>query len=164
MIELNANSMHLKKSKGETLSLEWNSAVPCDFSRVMPRPIVVMSFMNSEHARMLLDTGLLLDFVTPAFVEHLGLKMFPLAKQISLNLAVKGSHAKISTGCIAEFEYQEVREQHYFDLAVMNYDVILGTPFLFQHKVHLSMNPTKVMIGSMKSLPLDPTGSAEPGS
>ncbi|RPD70279.1 hypothetical protein L226DRAFT_444096, partial [Lentinus tigrinus ALCF2SS1-7] len=153
-LEINAVSLKKGKAKEEPLTLERNSAVPRDFSRLIPKPIIVDAFINGEKAKTLLDTGSLSDFITPAFAKHLGLKVFPLAKQISLNLAVKGSRAKISSGCIAELEYQEVQERRYFDVAVMNYDIILGTPFLYQHKVHLSMNPTKVVIGSKKSLPM----------
>ncbi|TFK79827.1 hypothetical protein K466DRAFT_467784, partial [Polyporus arcularius HHB13444] len=156
-IELEANSIQVsgkRSKKDEPLTIERNSAVPRDFARVIPKPIVIESFVNGEKARTLLDTGSLSDFITPQFAQHLGVKVFPLAKQISLNLAIKGSRAKISSGCIAELEYQEIRERRYFDVAVMNYDVILGTPFLYQHKVHLSLNPTKVVIGSAKSLPV----------
>lgn len=35
------------------------------------------------------------------------------------------------------------------------YDLILGTPFLFQHRVALSFNGTSVFIGSEKSLPIE---------
>ena len=32
-----------------------------------------------------------------------------------------------------------------------NYDVILGTPFLYQHQVLVGFNPTRVVIGSAES-------------
>src|SRR6202035_2545190 len=35
-----------------------------------------------------------------------------------------------------------------------NYDIILGTPFLFQHKVVIGFNPTQVGIGSDVPLPV----------
>ncbi|TFK79804.1 hypothetical protein K466DRAFT_504966, partial [Polyporus arcularius HHB13444] len=156
--ELELNAVSLKRSKKHEeppLTLERNAAEPRDFKRVIPKPIIVSSKINGQTAKTLLDTGSLSDFITPNFAQHLGAKMFPLAKQIPLALAVKGSRAKIGSGCIAEIDYQTVREKRYFDVAVMNYDVILGTPFLYQHKVHLSLNPTTVVIGSARCLPLD---------
>jgi hypothetical protein len=35
-----------------------------------------------------------------------------------------------------------------------SYDLILGTPFLFQHRVTLGFNEARVMVGSDKSLPI----------
>ncbi|RPD57528.1 hypothetical protein L226DRAFT_445699, partial [Lentinus tigrinus ALCF2SS1-7] len=154
-LEINAVSMKRSKTKADPpLIIERNASEPCDFARVVPKPIIVSSWILGKEARTLLDTGSLSDFITPTFARDLGLKVFPLAKQIPLNLAVKGSRAKISYGCIAEITYQEIRERRYFDVAVMNYDIILGTPFIYQHQMHLSMNPTKVVVGSVKSLPI----------
>ncbi|RPD82679.1 hypothetical protein L226DRAFT_541825 [Lentinus tigrinus ALCF2SS1-7] len=153
--EINAVSMKRSKTKTDPpLIIERNASEPRDFARVVPKPIIVSSWILGKEARTLLDTGSLSDFITPTFARDLGLKVFPLAKQIPLNLAVKGSRAKISYGCIAEITYQEIRERRYFDVAVMNYDIILGTPFIYQHQMHLSMNPTKVVVGSVKSLPI----------
>ena len=38
---------------------------------------------------------------------------------------------------------------------LLNYDLILGTPFLFQHRVTLGLNPTAVMVGSAISVPIE---------
>jgi hypothetical protein len=54
-----------------------------------------------------------------------------------------------------KLQYQEVDENRRFDVINLdNYDVILGTPFLFQHKVLLGLNPMQVDIGSGSSLPI----------
>src|SRR5438309_11312430 len=67
-----------------------------------------------------------------------------------------GSRGTLHHGVCARIEYQSIDEKREFDVANLdNYDVILGTPFLFQHSVRLSFNPYGVYIGSAKSLPLD---------
>ncbi|KAJ2970575.1 hypothetical protein NUW54_g12699 [Trametes sanguinea] len=64
--------------------------------------------------------------------------------------------AKINFGCRAVLEYQNIRDERYFDVVnLLNYDLILGTPFLYQHKVSFSFNPTAVVIGSPKALPIE---------
>lgn len=35
-----------------------------------------------------------------------------------------------------------------------NYDLVLGTPFLFQHKILVGFNPPRVVIGSASPLPM----------
>lgn len=67
---------------------------------------------------------------------QLKVEAFELAKPMPLHLAVQGSRAKINYGCI-------------------NYDVILGTPFFYQHRVLTGFNPTKVVIGSAAPLSIE---------
>ena len=65
-------------------------------------------------------------------------------------------HTKINYGCRAVLEYQKIKCEHYFDIAnILNYDIILGTPFLFQHKVSLSFNFIVVVVGLLQALPLE---------
>lgn len=50
-------------------------------------------------------------------------------------------------------EYQNVKETQYFDVAnLSNYDLILGTLFLFQRSVLLGFNEARVIVGSSTSL------------
>ncbi|KAJ7808641.1 hypothetical protein B0H14DRAFT_3482147 [Mycena olivaceomarginata] len=43
-----------------------------------------------------------------------------------------------------------IKGQRSFDVCNLDaYDIVLGTPFLFQHKVAVGFNPTRVVIGSM---------------
>ncbi len=88
-------------------------------------------------------------------VDQLQLATFELEKPITLHMACQESHSKINLGCIAEIEYQGIHEKRYFDVInLREYDLILGTPFLFQHRVALSFNETSMFIGSSKSLPI----------
>jgi hypothetical protein len=66
-----------------------------------------------------------------------------------LQLAVQGSHSKVNWGIKAELWYQQINGKHYFDVAnLLNYDLILGMPWLFQHRITMGLNPACVIVGS----------------
>ncbi|TBU36109.1 hypothetical protein BD309DRAFT_985179, partial [Dichomitus squalens] len=138
-------------------AVERNSMRPKDFSRVIPKPVVLLVYINGERARALLDTGSMADFMSTTLVDQLGLKKDILAKPLPVQLAVHGSRSKINCSVMAEFSYQDIRCQRRFDVVNLdNYDIILGTPFLFQHQVAIGLNPTRVSIGSLS--PVDIRG------
>jgi len=124
--------------------------------RLIPEPIVVVVNINGHPARALLDSGSLSDFMSSKLAHQLHVKTFELEKPVPVHLAVQGSRAKINLGCTAEIQYQSVRETRYFDIInLLNYDLILGTPFWFQHQVTVSVNPASVYVGSAASLPIE---------
>lgn len=136
--------------------IQRNAAIPRDFRRIIPEPIVVMAKINGHTVRALLDSGSLSDFMSAKLAHQLKIKTFELAKPLPVQLAVQGSRAKINLGCKANLAYQSVSEERYFDIInLLNYDLILGTPFLYQHQVILGMNPTTVTIGSSHALPVE---------
>src|ERR1700729_3559923 len=54
-----------------------------------------------------------------------------------------------------KLEYQQISESCIFDIInVDSYDLILGTPFLFQHQILLGFNPSQVNVQSTESLPI----------
>jgi hypothetical protein len=54
---------------------------------------------------------------------------------------------------VALFEFDSISTLHYFDVAnIANYDVILGTPWLYQHKVRYRLNPPVLEVGSRLSV------------
>ncbi|KAI0829219.1 hypothetical protein BC628DRAFT_1408739 [Trametes gibbosa] len=115
-----------------------NATTPRDFKRLIPEPMVVVVNINHPLA------------------HQLCVKTLELEKPLSVHLAVQESRAKISLGCQAEIKYQTIRERQYFDIInLLIYDLILGTPFLFQHKVTLGLNPTSVWVGSAITLPIE---------
>ncbi|KAI0794515.1 hypothetical protein C8Q74DRAFT_1194175, partial [Fomes fomentarius] len=155
-LELNAVRPAKMKKAVETITLQRNAAVPRDLNRVVPDPIVVVVHVNGHPARALLDTGSLSDFISNRLAHQLKVLTFELAQPIPLTLAVQGSRAKINYGCTAEVEYQNICAKRYFDVAnLLNYDVILGTPFFFQHRVLAGLNPTRVIVGSNSPLPVE---------
>lgn len=140
-------------------AIQRNAAFAKDFVRLIPRPVVVTVHINGKLARALLDSGSLRDFVSSTLAEQLKLRRVELEKPLPLQLAVQGSRAKINFGCRARIEYQSVKEERYFDIInLSNYDIILGTPWMFQHQVKLGVNPASVVIGSASPLPLKGDG------
>lgn len=116
-------------------AIQRNAGTPRDFKRIIPEPVVVVVDVNGHPARALLDTGSLADFMSARLAHQLGVKVFELEKPLPVHLAVQGSRSKINFGC-------------------KNYDLILGTPFLYQHRVAVGLNPITVEIGSATALPL----------
>ncbi|EJD37457.1 hypothetical protein AURDEDRAFT_173428 [Auricularia subglabra TFB-10046 SS5] len=98
------------------------------------------------------------DFVSTTLVDQLKIPVRALETPIPVQLAVKGSRSKINVEVSTNFKYQQVDCEKRFDVANLdNYDLILGTPFLWQHQVMLGFNPTRVIIGS--SEPREISGS-----
>jgi hypothetical protein len=51
--------------------------------------------------------------------------------------------------------YQHIDATCYFDVAnLLSYDLILGTPWIFQHHVTMGLNPACVIVGSNEPLPI----------
>ncbi len=89
------------------------------------------------------------DFILSSVADQLGLKQIELAVPLSLQLAVQGSRSKINFSVQSLFEYQNIKCERYFDIVnLSSYDVILGTPWLFQHQVTVGFNSSRVIIDS----------------
>lgn len=72
-----------------------------------------------------------------------------------MKLAVTGPCTMVNFAVNAT-KYQGIAESRYFDVMnIKRYNVILGTPFLFQHQIVLGFNPCKVGVGSLDSKPLE---------
>ena len=122
----------------------------------MPRPVVVTAKINGQPARALLDSGSLGDFMSSTIADQLKVKRDKLSSPLGLQLAVQGSRSKINSGTKVELEYRNIKEEWYFDIInLLSYDLILGTPWLYQHQVCLGFNPAHVLVGSDRALPLD---------
>ncbi|KAI0323298.1 hypothetical protein GY45DRAFT_1349834 [Cubamyces sp. BRFM 1775] len=132
-IELNAISA--RETPADQLhALQRNDATPRNIKRLILELIIIV--VNLAH--------------------QLNIKAFELTKALPVHLAVQGSRTKVNYGCRAAIEYQRIRTNCYFDIVnLLNYDLILGTPFLFQHKVIFSFNPTTVVIRSTQALPIE---------
>ncbi|EJD49909.1 hypothetical protein AURDEDRAFT_160931 [Auricularia subglabra TFB-10046 SS5] len=122
-------------------------------ARLVPRPVVVEALVQGRLTRVLIDSGSLADFMSTTLADQLKLPMNALERPIPVQLAVKGSRSKINVEVSARFQYQDIDCEKRFDIANLdNYDLILGTPFLWQHSVAIGLNPTRVLIGNAKPL------------
>ncbi|THU77148.1 hypothetical protein K435DRAFT_576666, partial [Dendrothele bispora CBS 962.96] len=135
--------------------LQRNASIVRDIGRLVPRPIVVVVKINDRPCRALIDSGSLGDFISTQVADQLKLKKRYLETPLPLHLAVQGSRSKVLYGANANFKYQNVDCEHYFDVANLSgYDVILGTPFMFMHSVRIGLNPATVEISSDVPLPI----------
>ncbi|KAI0066379.1 hypothetical protein BV25DRAFT_1797276, partial [Artomyces pyxidatus] len=152
----NGRGKHINDRDGgrdEVDAIERNAARPKDMRRTLPKPIVLTVLLNGKPIRALLDTGSMADFVSTTIVDQLKLPTEVLAKPLPVQLAVHGSRSKINHSVATRFQYQEIDCTRRFDVVNLdNYDMILGTPFIFQHRLVIGLNPTRVAIGSKTPL------------
>lgn len=101
---------------------------------LVPKPIVIVVQIDGHPARALLDSGLLGDFMSTSLPDQLMVVKMELKKPLALQLAMQGSQSKVNWCTTVNIKYQSINEERYFDIAnLTNYDVILGTPWLFAH-------------------------------
>ena len=136
-------------------ALQRNAAQIKGNLRVLPKPITVKVMVNGRPARALLDSGSLGDFVSSTLVDQISAKKEILETPVSLQLAVQGSRSKVNARTTLKLEYQDIDESRTFDVInINNYDLILGTPFMYQHQVCLGFNPARIVIGNETALPM----------
>ncbi|KAG6876585.1 hypothetical protein C0993_002046 [Termitomyces sp. T159_Od127] len=124
-------------------------------SRKVLKPLVIVVKLAGHPVRALVDSGSLGDFVSTTIVEQLKLKKQELPQAIPVLLAVQGSRSKVNYGVMAELEYQNIKGSRYFDVMNLHgYDMILGTPWIYQHQVAIGLNPPRVIIGSRDPAPM----------
>ncbi|KAG6883961.1 hypothetical protein C0993_002472, partial [Termitomyces sp. T159_Od127] len=135
--------------------IQWNAAVPRDFMRIVPKLVVIVVQVNGQPARALVDTGSLGNFMSSMLSNQLKVQKIELEWPLALHLAVQGSRSRINFGTRVNLKYQAIDEEHYLDIAnMLGYDVILGTPWLFQHGVLVGFNPAQVVVQHNISKPM----------
>ena len=123
--------------------------------RLLPKPVVIKFTVDGRPARALVDSGSLGDFMSATLVDQLKLKRTNFEKPLGLQLAVQGSRSKINSCVDVSYAYQDIRDSRRFDVANLNdYDLILGTPWIWQHRVCIGLNPARILVGSNKPVPI----------
>jgi hypothetical protein len=146
----------IQVTRGTFPAMQRNAAVVKAPGRPVPKPVVITVKINDHPARALLDSGSLGDFISTTLADQLKLTKEVLEVPLGLQLAVQGSRSKINSRAKAKVQYQDIGENRYFDIINLSYyDIILGTPWLFQHSICLGFNPARVLIGSDTSLPIN---------
>ncbi|KAF9470908.1 hypothetical protein BDN70DRAFT_763119, partial [Pholiota conissans] len=141
--------------RGTYSALQRNASQVKQTGRAVAKPIVITVLIEGKPARALLDTGSLGDFISSTLVDQLHLKRELLEKPMPLQLAVTGSRSKINAQTRANFKYEGINEDRVFDIMnISQYDLILGTAWLYQHSITLGFNPIRVNIGSTVAQPL----------
>lgn len=143
-------------------ALQRNSALVKDKKCIIPKPVVVTMTVNGSPVRALLDSGSFGDFMLTTLADQLKVVKEPLNAPLTLQLAVQGSRSKVNTRTNVKLEYQGINEKRYLDIINMtSYNLILGTPFMYQHQICIGLNPAQVVIGSDVSLPIRSGGDTK---
>ena len=141
------NKKHVIKPEGVN-AIERTSLQVKDRARRLPEPIVVQAKINGHNVQALLDTGSMADFISTTVVDQLKLPKETYQKPLTVQLVVHRSRSKINCGTSVRFQYQTIDCERRFDIANLdNYDMILGTPFMYQHQVAIGFNPSRVIVG-----------------
>ncbi|KZV78652.1 hypothetical protein EXIGLDRAFT_633571, partial [Exidia glandulosa HHB12029] len=123
--------------------------------RLLPMPISVEVRINGNVCVAFIDSGSMLDMMSTTFADQLKIPLKQKVVPMNLQMAVSGSQSKVNVECTTDFAYQDIRERRTWDVAnIDHYDIVLGTPFIWQHSVLIGMNPTRVFIGSAVAKPL----------
>lgn len=145
----------IQVDRNKYVTMQQNAARAKMDERLLPRPVIIKISIDNQPARALIDSGSLGDFISSTLVDQLKLKRMLLDTAVGLQLAVQGSRSKINSTVNAWLTYQNIEETQQFDIVNLNdYDVILGTPFMYQHQVCIGLNPARIVIGSDKSVPI----------
>ena len=111
-----ATAKQRKLSESAPEPLARNAATPKDFIRKSPRSIVIEVEVEGHIVCALIDTGSRADFMSSNLTQQLKLKRDPLAKPLTVQLAVQGSTSKVNYSVDAHLVYQEIDEQRRFDI------------------------------------------------
>ena len=105
-----------------------------DFKRCIPCLIIITVKINRELVRVIIDSGLLVDFMSIKFADQISVRKIVLAKLLLIQLVVQGSKSKVNYCTNVRIQYREINSIQYFNIMNLNnYNIILGTLFLFQH-------------------------------
>jgi len=151
--QIELNRVQVDRNKYPTL--QRNAAQVKGKARILPKPLIVTVNINGHLAQALLDSSSLGDFMSAHFADQLKLENEKLELPLMVQLAVQGLHSRVNSRVCVHFQYQGIDEEQMFDIININsYDLILGTPWLYQHQAYIGLNPGHVVIGSDKSIPI----------
>jgi len=157
------NLQAIQADRNKFHAVQRNSASVKSLTTLLPKTVVLKVQIQGHFARALIDSGSQGDFVSTTLADQLSLNKSQLNAPMKLQLAVQGSRSVINYGVEARFQFQNIDEVRTFHVINLNnYDVILGTPWLYQHQVCIGFNPARIMIGSDKSLPIKMGSEAKP--
>jgi hypothetical protein len=142
--------------------LRRTASMPKTPDRVVAKPLVIVALVNGQPVHALVDSGSLGDLISTTVADQLRIKRNELDEPIVLQLAVQGSRSRINHSVSVTLKYQDVCGPRTFYVANLSgYDMILGTAWLYEHKVTIGLNPARVCIGSADALPLEGVATAK---
>jgi hypothetical protein len=121
--------------------------------------VAIVVNIDGHPSQALVDSGSLGDFMSSTLAEQLSIQKIQLEVSLQVQLAIQRSCSKINFGGHAQFDYQGINKSQYFDnINLSSYDLILSTPWRFQHCVTFGINPLHVVVGSILSVLLKGVG------
>ncbi|KIY53022.1 hypothetical protein FISHEDRAFT_34117, partial [Fistulina hepatica ATCC 64428] len=139
-------------------ALARTSTIPRVVGRIVPRGIVLAVKIEGHACRALVDSGSHSDLISAPLVKQIKMKTTTIEPQINVTMAVVGSRTKCNYFVEPKFEWDSINTTKRFDvLNLATYDVVLGTPFLYQHKITFCLNPPTIIVGSDAPLPIEKT-------
>jgi len=100
------------------------------------KTFVIIVKINGQKAIALLDSGCIMEAISPEMVQIVGLKVHQLTEQIPIQLGTKGSKSWINHGTKACIKIGTVDNYHYFNVInIDRYDIIIGMVFMKQHGI-----------------------------
>jgi hypothetical protein len=127
--------------------------------------IAAYMMVNGLKAYVLFDTGSTTDTISPEFARVANIPVFALDKPVQLQLGCIGSRASINFGANIQLNVGGVAMKRYVDIAnIDRYDMIVGTPFMYDNKVVLDMFGRRVTANGVQ-LPIvlaEEEGEKEP--
>ncbi|KAG6905949.1 hypothetical protein DXG01_016693 [Tephrocybe rancida] len=112
--------------------------------------LVTWVTVNGQQAWMLWDSGSTTSSLTPVFAHVAGLRVSPLENPIVLQLGTIGSRSVVNFGAEVPMQVPGFEGKVYVDIANFDrYDLIIGTPFMRQGKVHLDFENNLVVVNGV---------------
>lgn len=111
--------------------LQHNFVTTHDCTWILPKLLIIAVKINGQSGHALLNSRLLIDFLSLKIVCQLNIDCTELAMQLLIQMAVQGLHVKVSASCKATLQYQQVCKMCTFDVInLQNYNMILGSLFI----------------------------------
>ena len=143
----------IQVDRNEYPALQHNAVRIKGQHRIIPKHIVVKVTINQHPAQALLDSGSLGDFISSTLADQLKLQRQTLDTPLALQLVVQGLRSEVNATTSAQLKYQGIDEQCTFDIInLSSYDLILGTPWMYQHQICLGFNSSHIIVGSDEAL------------
>ncbi|KAJ7224419.1 hypothetical protein GGX14DRAFT_557297 [Mycena pura] len=103
--------------------------------------------INGSTAFALFDSGCTTEACSPDFARVAGITVFPIEADVTLQLGMAGSRAKINHGMRAVIKYDDIKSDEYFDIVNLDrFNVIIGTKFMRKHRVSLDFGDNTIRV------------------
>lgn len=139
-----------------------NSSTQPDRRRHARATVAACIDINGHKAWALLDTGSNAEMVSPDFARVNRLSVFELEEKVALQLGTKGSGSTINHGTNCEIVIGNYKSVQYLDVVnIQKYDIILGLPFMREHKMWIDLENHRFRIGGEWHQAMDTEDQAE---